>query len=338
VKETSSQPQHRLDIVDLAPAAADADREITGRWQIRTWWRRIATVALLGAIVTVLLLNAKRSESALSVLAHAHPAWVAAIVGTTTATYAMAATCTIGSTTTPITARRTIVMQLASTFVNRFVPSGVGGAVLNVRYLERAGAQRREAITANALNSIAGLVLHLALFAALLPFFGGIHRDVDPPDDSPAYIAILIALIALGAAAWIRWLPQHWKGHVRVMQRAASDVLSDPRRLTLLLTGSAGVTLAHGAGLWCALRAVHAPVTPADVMVVYLAAAAAAALSPTPGGLGAIEVALVTGLTRTGTPAVDAAAAVLIYRFITYWIPVLPGYVAFRHLRRTGAI
>lgn len=338
MKEPSSHLQHRLDISDLAPAAADADQEVTGRWRAKTWWRRIAALALLSAIVTVLLLNAKRSESALTVLAHAHPAWIAAIIGTTAATYAMAATCTIGSTTTPITAGRTVVMQLASTFVNRFVPSGVGGAVLNVRYLEHAGAQRSEAITANALNSSAGLVVHLALFAGLLPFFGGFHRDIDPPDDSAAYIAILIALVAVGATAWIRWLPQHWKGHLRVMQRAASDVLHDPRRLTLLLAGSAGVTLAHGAGLWCALRAVHAPVTPADVMVVYLTAAAAAAISPTPGGVGAIEVALVTGLTRTGTPAVDAAAAVLIYRFITYWIPVLPGLVAFRHLRRTDAI
>lgn len=338
MRSPSREPNRPLDIVDLAPAAADAVNEVSGRWRVRTWWRHIATVVALGLVVTVLLLNAKRSESALTALTHAHVAWIAAVITAAAATYTMAAACTIGSTTAPIALRRTIVMQVASSFVNRFIPGGVGGAVLNVRYLERAGARRSEAVTANALNSAAGLAVHLALFVGLLPFFGGLQRDVDPPDDSAAYLAILIALITVGAALWIRWIPQHWKGHVKAMWAAANAVLRDPRRLALLFLGSAGVTLAHGAGLWGALRSVNVPVNPVDVMVVYLAAAAAASISPTPGGLGAIEIALVTGLTRTGTPAAPAAAAVLIYRIISYWLPILPGFVAFKHLRRTGAV
>lgn len=336
--DTSARTQHGLDIVDLAPAAADADREVTGRWRIRNWCRRIATVAVLGMMVTFLLLNAKRSGSAIQAVTRAHPVWLAAIGGAATVTYAMAAACTVGSTTTPITLRRTIVMQVASSFVNRFVPGGVAGAVLNVRFLERAGARRSEAVTANALNTAAGLVVHLALFAALLPFFGGLRRDLDPPDHSAVYIAILVTLVVGGSVAWIRWLPQHWKAHLCVVQRAASDVLHEPTRLALLLLGSAGVTLAHGVGLWCALRSVNVPISAVDVLVVYLTAAAAASISPTPGGLGAIEVALVAGLARTGAPATNAAAAVLVYRLITYWIPVLPGMFAFRHLRRSGAI
>lgn len=334
----SSEPEGLLDIVDLAPSAAAAVGEISGRWRVATWWRHAATIVALGVAVTVLLLNAKRSESALTTMAHARPTWIMAIIGAAAVTYAMAAACTIGSTTVQLAGRGTVVMQVASSFVNRFVPGGVGGAVLNVRYLERAGARRSEAVTANALNSAAGLVVHFVLFLGLVPFFGGLQRDVDPPDDAVAYIVIMIGLVAAGGAAWIRWIPQHWKGHLRVMQRAASDVLRDPRRLSLLLLGSAGVTLAHGAGLWCALRSVGAHTTPTDVMVIYLVAAAAASISPTPGGLGAIEVALVTGLTRAGTPTTAAAAAVLLYRLVTYWLPVLPGFVAFRRLRRIGAI
>jgi uncharacterized membrane protein YbhN (UPF0104 family) len=295
------EPEDLLEIVDLAPSAAAAVGEISGRWRVATWWRHAATIVALGVVVTVLLLNAKRSESALPTIAHAHPAWMVAIAGAAAVTYAMAAACSIGATTVRLAMGRTVVMQVASSFVNRFVPGGVGGAVLNVRYLERAGARRTEAVTANALNNAAGLAVHLALFLGLLPFFGGLQRDVDPPDDAGAYVVILVGLVAVGAAVWIRWIPQHWKGHLRAIQRAASDVLHDPRRLALLLLGSAGVALAHGAGLRCALRSVAARVAPTDVMVVYLVAAATASISPTPGGLGAIEVALVTGLTRTGT-------------------------------------
>jgi uncharacterized protein (TIRG00374 family) len=74
------------------------------------------------------------------------------------------------------------------------------------------------------------------------------------------------------------------------------------------------------------------------VLVIYLAAAAAASLSPTPGGLGAIEAALVAGLTRSGTAVTAAVAGVLAYRIVSYWLPIIPGLIAFRWLRRTNAI
>ena len=46
---------------------------------------------------------------------------------------------------------------------------------------------------------------------------------------------------------------------------------------------------------------------------------------PTPGGLGAIEAALVAGLTGVGMDPAIAVAAVLSYRLATYWLPILPG-------------
>jgi undecaprenyl-diphosphatase len=59
-------------------------------------------------------------------------------------------------------------------------------------------------------------------------------------------------------------------------------------------------------------------------------------VSPTPGGLGALDAGLVAGLTHVGVPASIAVAGVLSYRLVTYWFPVLPGVVAFRWLRRNG--
>jgi undecaprenyl-diphosphatase len=323
---------------DLAPSAGAAVGEITGRWSALTWVRRLAMVIFLGVAVSVLLLNVKKSESAATAIAHARPGWVAAVVLSTIATYALAAGCTLGSTSIRLNPSKTVVMQVASSFVNRFVPGGVGGAVLNVRFVEQAGARRTAAITANVLNAAAGLAAHLAIFLAFVPLFGGVHRDIDAPDDSAVFAAVLVGLIGIGEAAWIRWIPRHWKGHLAVMRQATAEALTSPRRVVLLLGGSAGQTLAHGVGLWCALRAVGAPVTFADVMIVYLVAGAAGAISPTPGGLGAIEVALVAGLTQTGTLATSTSAAVLVYRIVSYWLPVIPGFVAFRWLRRTGAV
>jgi len=52
------------------------------------------------------------------------------------------------------------------------------------------------------------------------------------------------------------------------------------------------------------------------------------------GGLGAIEAALVAGLTGIGLPPGPAVSAVLTYRLATYWLPVVPGWAAWRLLQR----
>ena len=61
-------------------------------------------------------------------------------------------------------------------------------------------------------------------------------------------------------------------------------------------------------------------------------------MSPTPGNLGALEAALVVGLTGIGVPAGPSVAGVLTFRLITYWLPTAPGFLAFRVLQRRGVV
>src|SRR5262249_61740289 len=74
----------------------------------------------------------------------------------------------------------------------------------------------------------------------------------------------------------------------------------------------------------------------APIGAVYLGAAAIAAAAPSPGGLGALEAALVAGLTGVGMAAGPAVSAVLLYRLATYWLPVAPGWLCWRGLQRRG--
>ena len=71
---------------------------------------------------------------------------------------------------------------------------------------------------------------------------------------------------------------------------------------------------------------------------VYLGASIVASAAPTPGGLGAMEAALVAGFTGVGLDPGTAVAAVLAYRLLTYWVPILPGWLSFRQLDRRGLI
>jgi hypothetical protein len=81
---------------------------------------------------------------------------------------------------------------------------------------------------------------------------------------------------------------------------------------------------------------VRGPPSLIDLAAAYLAGAAIGAASPTPGGVGAIEAALVGALIGFNFPSGSAVAGVLAFRLVTYWLPILPGTTAFRALRRIG--
>jgi len=74
------------------------------------------------------------------------------------------------------------------------------------------------------------------------------------------------------------------------------------------------------------------------VAVAYAAANIASAIPLTPGGLGVIEVTLVAVTIGFGAPRATAVLAVLGYRIVNYWLPLLPGAIAYLRLRlRPGA-
>lgn len=47
--------------------------------------------------------------------------------------------------------------------------------------------------------------------------------------------------------------------------------------------------------------------------------------APTPGGLGAMEAALIGGLVAAGMDNSIAVPAVFLYRLATFWLPILSG-------------
>lgn len=119
------------------------------------------------------------------------------------------------------------------------------------------------------------------------------------------------------------------------------DVLQRPMKL---LTGIGGMLLLTGVFVMCldaSIRAFdhgHQPLSYASIAVVFLAGNALGSAAPTPGGVGAVEGALTFGLVLAGVPKEVAAPAVLLYRMMTLWLPVLPGWFAFNHLTRKGAL
>jgi uncharacterized membrane protein YbhN (UPF0104 family) len=86
--------------------------------------------------------------------------------------------------------------------------------------------------------------------------------------------------------------------------------------------------------LLCALRSVGALPRPSLVLLAYAAAQLLALVPVTPGGVGFVEAGLVGTLTLAGVGPQDALAATLLYRLVSYWLPLPAGACAYLIFRR----
>ena len=125
---------------------------------------------------------------------------------------------------------------------------------------------------------------------------------------------------------------------VRAGASAIATIAKTPTKLLALFAGSAIITASYTAAMVASLNAFGAEVAVGTAAVVYLAGAAVATAAPTPGGVGATEAALIAGYTVVGVDASTAFAAVLLFRLMTFWLPILPGWLALVWLNRTGRL
>jgi uncharacterized membrane protein YbhN (UPF0104 family)/membrane-associated phospholipid phosphatase/tRNA A-37 threonylcarbamoyl transferase component Bud32 len=327
--------EHHGQLDQLRDTAADAvgvehvQLEPLARVHVRT------IVILVGLLFAINLLLPQLGEfhQTLSAARHADVIWLVLAVVAGFSTFAAAALSLSGSVLAPLAFGRTVVTQLASSFTNKITPAGIGGAGVNVRYLQRSGVAREDAIGAVALNGTTGLVEHmlaLALSAALLGNVGIGH--VHLPSGWTLLVAVVVVLAAIGVVM------ETSIGRKRIViptERTARDlvaVLRQPRKAAELLTGSLLVMLSSVIALGFALMAFHAHASWLQVTTVYLGGSAVASAAPTPGKVGAVEAALIAGLTGVGIASAPAVAGVLAFRLATFWLPIIPGWLAFRSL------
>ena len=101
----------------------------------------------------------------------------------------------------------------------------------------------------------------------------------------------------------------------------------------LLISGAVGYWLFDNLVLMAAFAAFGASPPLVIVLMAYLIGQLGGAL-PLPGGLGGIDGGLIGTLIVYGIPVAQAAAAVLLYRVVLFWVPLVMGVPAFVSLRR----
>jgi uncharacterized membrane protein YbhN (UPF0104 family) len=223
---------------------------------------------------------------------------------------------------------------VAASFANHVLPGGSGRLAVTVRFLRRRGFSRADAAGAVALTMLAGAVTHAVLLVVALVAAPDALTAASGLGDPPGFAAepwswALAVVLALPVAAALALAARRWSGravgHARAQLSVLVAVLRTPRRAVQLWLGALAVPVLHCLTLYAVLLSLGGGVPLVPVALAYLVASAASALVPSPGGFGALDVALVAGLVAVGTPSGTALATAVAYRLLTVWVPLLPG-------------
>ncbi len=237
-----------------------------------------------------------------------------------------------------------------------FAAGGAGGVVLTAWALRRSGMSARQVAD----KSVSFVVLTYLVYALALVVCGIGLRTGLLPGTAPFAVTVPPALF--GAAACvvgiaIAFVPtdfQHrvgsggdgagdglvgrWTRRVANVPAAASagvrDAMHHLGSRDPALLGALAYWAFQIAVLWAAFRAFgEAPQLAVLVMAFFVGMFGN--LLPMPGGVGGVEGGMIAALVAFGVDAGLAVVAVLVYRAFVFWLPMLPGVVAYFQLLRT---
>ncbi len=336
------------------PQQKDRKRPVT-RWAVHGVLFVGLAVGLFGVLPRLGGLARDTAE-----LRHARPLFVAAAItaqAVSLASYALLYRRVLASLGARLRFALAVRVTLASFLVSHVTPFGSAtGTLLNVSTLETEGIAASTTGEAIGLTSLMSAIALIALFATGLMATAGRHL-------SRTYLAtagiaavlvagVLIAALAVGthpdiaerAGRRAAGVARHFRSSIdpekaaRTSRRLASLARSAlTGRAFLASFGFASADLLFDLlSLDLMFLAFRYQPGFGPLAVAYAAANIASAIPITPGGLGVIEVTLVAITVGFGAPRATAVLAVLGYRIVNYWLPLLPGAAAYLRLRLTG--
>jgi uncharacterized protein (TIRG00374 family) len=254
-----------------------------------------------------------------------------------------------------ITWRESYQITMAGLAATRlFSAGGAGGIVLTAWALRRSGMDARTVAD----RSVAFLVLQYLIYTFALIVCGFALRVGIFPGNAPFGLTVVPAAIAVVLtiiAFLIALVPTDLQRRLEaVAGREGRSGRVATRLANIPAAASAGmrIALAHirsgdlaiwGAVtfwgfqigvLWAAFQA-FGDAPPAAVLVMAFFVGMLGNLLPLPGGVGGVDGGMIGAFAAFGVDAGLAVVAVLVYRAFTFWLPTIPGGIAYLQLRKT---
>lgn len=334
--ETASTPQ-------IDRGADASGREFEPRVLLRRGLPAIVAIALLVMIV----LLAPGLGEVRDLLGEASPGWIAVAIGLEALSFGSYIVMFAPIFCHGLSWNRSWQIGGSELAMTSLVPaSGAGGLAFGAWVLHGGGmdpdriARRSVAffLIKGSVNFVAVALLGLLMFSEVL---GG---------DQPATLTLLPALLAITLIALVLVVPRLGPGQPAGADDSRLRRWSSASRKALItgttesieiararnprvIIGAVGYWVFDNAVLWATFHAFGFTPEISIVLMGYLIGQLGGLL-PIPGGIGGIDGGLIGTLIVYGAPAAVVAAAVLAYRVILFWLPLIAGGIAFALLRR----
>jgi undecaprenyl-diphosphatase len=284
----------------------------------------VAVILVIGLYVLVPQIGDFKSSWHL--LSHPRLKWLIAAILFTASTYLTASLtyCLLAFHT--LAYWRTVVVQLAVMFINRLLPGGIGALGANYVYLTKHKHTSAQAATMVAVNNLLGFVGHNILVVFTLLVYGGSKALRANYSHSLALSIKIVAVIVLLAGIFALVIGQRRLGHrLAELKAQLSSYRQRPWRLLAAQASSILLTLGNVLCLFACAYAVNVHLSFAAILLVFTLGIGAGTATPTPGGLGGFEAGLVAGLVAYGVHSSPALSVALLYRLVSYWLPLIAG-------------
>jgi uncharacterized membrane protein YbhN (UPF0104 family) len=239
--------------------------------------------------------------------------------------------------------------QLAGNAATRIIPGGAAsGGVVQARMLIRSGQPPGAVGTALGAAGLLSTAVLLALPVLTIPAV-----IIGPPLSQRLQLGLVVSLVLAVVMVAVGLALLRWDRLVGAVARAIGRVAHGVRRRldpavvagalvaernqiaaafqgrwAKALAGAAGNRVLDYSALVAALVAVGAEARPSLVLVAYVGALALGMIPITPGGLGFVEAGLTTLLVLAGVDADQAVVGTLLYRLVSFWLPIPAGALA----------
>jgi uncharacterized membrane protein YbhN (UPF0104 family) len=273
--------------------------------------------------------------------------WVVPIVAVTLVGTVGGAMSLSGSVIRPIALGEATIVMFGQSFLNRFTPMNAGGMAMRIRYLQKGGTDGTVATAAIGLTSVASGVIQIVFFVFFVVVAsadptGGMQLSSGGPDLSVITVfavAVAIAAIVIVVTPRLRrWVVTFLASTFAKIKQDFGELARRPSKLSLLFGGQAVAKLSTIFAFVWSCRAFDVDLAFVELAALYMVANTIASAVPTPGGVGAIEAALVFMLTSAAIDDPTAWAVVVLFRLINFWFPTIPGYVGLKVSERRGLV
>ena len=319
-------------LVALTPTA-DAEPARLNRFSTR-----VVLMVVVGLVAVWTLMAGMDFQQVSTAVSQANVWWMLAALVFSVATYVGAGLTLVAFSPERLSLWRSTEVHLASAVISLVAPAGVGGAAINLRFLNRKGVPTAVGVATVALVQVVQFIVTVVLLVVLAAMTGQ-STGLTLPSGwvlVAAGAVVVVAAVVLTIPKARTWVWAKIEPTYRQVWPRLVWVMSNPMRLALGVGGALTLSLSYILSFSASLWAFGYTVPFAVLAITYLASNTVGSIVPSPGGIGPVELALTAGLVAAGVPYGVALSTAIVYRLVTFWIPIPVGWLSLQRLQKVG--